>query len=116
MQAIFDVIHRAAYPVTVRISFTEMYSKCYLCEFGTHTKKSRAPHPEYRTGTTNGNCTCYTCNIAGSYRSRKGGTDRLKWCHGAVTGFIPPEKPAQNCFYRKRKSADLDKPGSDTQV
>ena len=56
-QSVLNIIHRTANPVSHCVFLTKMYRKGYLGKLGTHTKKQRGnPHPEYRTRTTDSDC------------------------------------------------------------
>ncbi len=89
IQSVLNIIHRAAYQISLCIGLAEVYSKCYFGKLGAHAEQRRYPHPEYRTGTADGDSTCHTCYVTRTNGSCESGeTYRLERCQGSIGGFL----------------------------
>ena len=114
IQSVLDIIHRAAYQISLCIGLAKVYSKRYLGELGAHAEQRRYPHPEYRTGTANGDSTCHTCHITGTNGSCESGTYRLERCQGSIGGFFFLHHTPQCHLHGVGEFADLKKTRPDT--
>ena len=115
IQTILNIIHWPTDQIPFCILFTEMYGKCYFWKFSTHSKKCGDPHPEDCSRSADCDRSCNSCNIPGSNRRRKRGTDRLKWCHCTICGIFFPKHAPNRHLHSVWKFSDLDKSGSDTE-
>ena len=88
-----------------------MDSQRCFCEFHRHAKKSKHQHPEYSTGTTQTNRTCYPHQIAGTHRGSQCRTQGSEGRNASVTGRSNVEKAAN----RLRKKPQLDASGANRQ-
>ena len=114
IQSVLNIIHGAAYQVSLCIGLAEVYSKCYFGKLGAHAEQRRYPHPEYRTGTANGDGTCHTCHITGTNGSCKSGTYRLERCQGSIGGFFFLHHTSQCHLHGIGELADLQEARPDT--
>ena len=109
IQSVLNIIHRAAYQISLCIGLAEVYSKCYFGELGAHAEQRRYPHPEYRSGTANGDGTCHTGDVAGAHGARQCGAHRLKGGHGAIGSVLFAEHAPDGGFDGVGEFADLQK-------
>ena len=93
-----------------------MNSKGNLCEFGTHSEKCGDPHPENSTGSADGNGTCHSGNISGTYCGGKSRTHSLERSDSAVGSAALAENTSKSSADRIGELADLKKTGADAKV
>ena len=108
-QAVFNIVHRAADPLARGVTLTEMDGQRDLGKLGAHAQQCRAPHPEHRARSADGDGTRHACNVAGAYGARQRSAYRLERRHSAVRGILFAEHAADGGFDDIRKFADLQK-------
>ena len=106
-KSVLNIIHGTAYQFTICIGLTKMNSKGNFGKLGTHSEKCGNPHPEYGSWSTDGDSTCDTCDIAGSYCGGKSGTNGLEGSDGSVGGIAFAENTTKCGTHRIGKFANL---------
>ena len=108
-QAVFNVVHGAAYPFAGLAALTVIHRQRDFGELGAHAQQGRAPHPEHRTRAADGNGTCHTGDVAGAHGARQCGAHRLKRRHGTIGSILFAEHASDGSFDGVGKFADLQK-------
>ena len=114
-QAVFNVVHGAAYPFARLAALTVVHRQRDLGKLGAHAKQGRTPHPEHGTRSANGNRACHTGNVAGAHGAGQRGAHRLKGGHGAIGSVFFVEHASNGGLDGVGKFADLQKARANAQ-
>ena len=115
-ETVFDVVHGTANEVTLGIALPEVDSQGHFGELGAHAKQSRDPHPEYGTGTANGDGTGHTGDVTGTDGGCQSGADCLEGGDGTLSSLIFFQNTADGVFHGITELTDLDKTGTQGDV
>ena len=99
--------------IAVFINDTCFLSKSGLCINRSHTKECNHPHPKNSARASGQNCTRCADNIAGSYLSSNGCSQRLERAHTRFMLFAIQRQIAKYVTHSFAKASNLDKPGLD---
>ena len=114
-QAVLDVIHRSADPISLIVSLSEVHRQGYLCKFRAHSQKCGTPHPENGTRTAQGNRTGYAGDVTGSHGARQRGTYRLERRQRALFRLFLIEYRAKSMLQNVSELPELQSLGSNRQ-
>ncbi len=87
-QAILDIVHRAADPVTLGVALTEFHRQQHLGVLGRHAQQGRDPQPEDGAGAAQGDGGGDPGDVAGTHGGRQGGGQGLEGCDLALLGRL----------------------------
>ena len=115
-QAVFNVVHGAAYQLPTLVPLPVENGQGHLEELGAHTQQGGDPHPEHGAGAADGNGAGYARNVARAHSGGKGGAHRLERGDGTVAGLFLLEHPADGAAQGIGELADLQKARAEAQV
>jgi hypothetical protein len=71
LKAVLDGVHRAADLFAMVVGLAEVHRQQHLGVLGSHADQRRHPHPEQRTGATDGDGRGHAGDVAGAHRRRQ---------------------------------------------
>ena len=107
-EAVFDVVHRAADPVTLRVALTVLDRQCNLGIFDHHTEQRRQPQPEHCAVAAERDGLRGADNIAGADRRGQCRCDGLQGRDRACACLLLLEHLSDRVFHRIAEARELN--------
>ena len=115
-EAVFNVIHRAADPVALGVTFPVLDGERDLGILDDHAEQRREPQPEHCAVAAEGDGLRGADDVASADRRGQRRGNGLQWGDGARAGLLLLEHLADRVLHRVAKARELDPTVADRQV